>query len=150
MDKKNRNDLLPQDIVKFRTIEETFFKRCRHFGYEEIKSATIEPLYVFTATDALTPELLKKVYSFLDWGGYSGERVVLRPDCTISTIRYYLDNLSHRSQAKLSYVENHFLISDEGNDVSERWQLGLENIGDNSIASDIETLFIAIDTLRAA
>lgn len=150
MDKKNRNDLLPQDIVKFRTIEEEFFKRCRHFGYEEIKSSTIEPLYVFTASDALTPELLKKVYSFLDWGGYSGERVVLRPDCTISTIRYYLDNLSHKSQVKLSYVENHFLISDEGNDVSERWQLGIENIGDNSISSDIETLFIAIDTLKAA
>jgi histidyl-tRNA synthetase len=149
MDRKNKNDLLPRELVKFRTIEEAFFKRCRSFGYEEIKSATVEPLYIFTATDALTPELLKKVYSFLDWKGYSGERVVLRPDCTISTIRYYLDNLVHKEHAKLSYAENHFFVSDESDDVSERWQFGIENIGDESIASDIETLFIALDTVKA-
>jgi histidyl-tRNA synthetase len=148
---QNRNDLHPNDLKLFRLVEKAFLRLCRQFGYQEIKTATIEPLHIFTATDSLTPDLLKQVYSFLDWGGYSGERVVLRPDCTTATARYYL---AHRQQftkqAKLCYVENHFFVAQTGQDVTERWQLGVENIGDDSALADVETIFIALDTLKAS
>ncbi len=144
------NDLLPEDIIKFRKVETVFLARCRQFGYREIKTSTIEPLHIFTAAGALSPELLKKVYSFLDWGGWSRERVALRADSTISAARYYLDNLREDRHVKICYIENQFRRGDTGREVSERWQLGIENIGDDSPLSDVEVIFIAIDTLRAA
>ena len=145
-----RSDLLPQDIIKFRKMETAFLERCRQFGYQEIKTSTIEPLHIFMATGALAPELLRNVYSFLDWGGWSRERVALRADSTISAARYYLDNLKENSHVKVCYIENHFRRGDTGQDVSERWQLGMENIGDDSSLSDVEIIFIALDTLKAA
>jgi len=144
------NDLLPGDIVKFRAVEAAFLERCRQFGYREIKTSTIEPLHIFTAAGALSPALLKKVCSFLDWGGWSRERVALRADSTISAARYYLDNLTEEGHVKVCYIENQFRRGDTGQEVSERWQLGIENIGDDSPVSDVEVIFIAVDTLRAA
>jgi hypothetical protein len=37
--------------------------------------------------------MLSHVYSFLDWDGWSGGRVVLRPDGTIPAARLYIENL---------------------------------------------------------
>ena len=149
MKEKKRADLLPEEIIKFRKIEKSFIDRCRQFGYQEIKTSSIEPLYIFTATKALSPNVLKRVYSFLDWGGWSGERVVLRPDLTISTVRYYLDYLiKEKPQAKLCYIENYFLLDETGREVSEKWQFGLENIGEGSSSQDAEVIFIALDILK--
>lgn len=147
---KNRNDLLNEDVLKLRLVEKLFLQRCRQFGYQEIKTASIEPLHIFTATDAMALEVLKKVYSFIDWSGWGGERVVLRPDCTISAARYYLANLAERKQARLCYMENHFRLSDTGQDLSERWQFGIEHIGEGSSITDVEVIFIAADTLKAS
>jgi histidyl-tRNA synthetase len=149
MENKKKADILPGEILKFRKIEKAFIERCRQFGYQEIKTSSIEPLYIFTATNALSPDVLKRVYSFLDWGGWSGERVVLRPDLTISAVRYYLDYLQEQPHVKLCYIENYFLLDDTGREVSERWQFGVENIGDASPSSDAEAIFIALDTLKS-
>lgn len=147
---KNRNDLLHEDVLKLRFVEKLFLQRCRQFGYQEIKTATIEPLHIFTSTDAMAPDVLKKVYSFIDWSGWGGERVVLRPDCTVSVARYYLANFAERRQARLCYMENHFRLSDTGQDLSERWQFGIEHIGDGSPITDVEVIFIAVDTLKTS
>ena len=45
-----------------------------------------------------------RVYSFLDWDGWSGERVVLRPDSTIPTARLYVESLDGGRVAKLFYT----------------------------------------------
>jgi imidazoleglycerol-phosphate dehydratase len=54
--------------------------------------------------------MLGKVYSFLDWDGWSGERVVLRPDVTISVARLYLDSLNEWELVRLFYVTNMFAL----------------------------------------
>jgi len=149
--KTNRkpNDLTIQEVEYFRTIEKIFLKRCRQFGYKEIKTGTIQPLHIYTALGTLSPNRLKRMYSFLDWDGWSGERVVLKPDSSPSVVRFYADHLYHlQFKQKLCYVENHFEWSDTGENISERWQCGIENIGDNSITSDIETIYIAQDILE--
>jgi histidyl-tRNA synthetase len=151
MEEKKKADLSPEEIIKFRKIEKSFLDHCRQFGYQEIKTASIEPLHLFTATDALSSDELKRVYSFLDWGGWSGERVVLRPDLTISTVRYYLDNYQkEKPRVKLCYIENYFSLDETGREVSEKWQFGLENIGEGSSSADVEVIFIARDTLKDA
>jgi histidyl-tRNA synthetase len=149
--KKNRkpNDLTIQEVKYFRAIENVFMKRCHQFGYKEIKTGTIQPLHIYTALGTLSPNRLRRMYSFLDWDGWSGERVVLKPDSSPSVIRLYAEKLYDIQKIqKLFYVENHFEWSDTGENISERWQCGIENIGDLSVTSDIETIYMAQDILE--
>jgi histidyl-tRNA synthetase len=84
---KGMRDLLPAEMRAFRRVEDAFRAAASRWGYEEIRTPTIETYSLFTAAGALTPQMLSRVYSFLDWDGWSGERVVLRPDSTIPVAR---------------------------------------------------------------
>jgi len=91
---KGTRDLSPDEMARFRLIEAVFRDRCLRWGYQEVRTPTIEYLHLFTSAGTLTPSMLGKVYSFLDWDGWSGERVVLRPDGTIPIARLYIDTMS--------------------------------------------------------
>jgi histidyl-tRNA synthetase len=145
---KGMQDLLPRDMLRFRHIEDVFRSCCRDWGYQEVKTPTLEYLYLFTATGTLTPGMLGKVYSFLDWDGWSGERVVLRPDGTIPVARLYIDNLSGRESARLFYVTNIFAFEGTGRKNRERWQCGAEFFGGARLASDAEIILLAEDVVR--
>jgi len=145
---KGTRDLLPQEMTRFRQIEGVFRNMCLRWGYGEIRTPTIEYLHLFTATGTLTPGTLSKVYSFLDWDGWSGERVVLRPDGTIPVARLYIDNLSKEKLARLFYVTNIFAFEETGKENREKWQCGAELIGAGSTAADVELITIAIDAVR--
>src|SRR3972149_3988967 len=101
---KGTQDLSPEDMRRFRLIEGIFRESCLNWGYEEVRTPTLEYLHLFTSTGTLTTGQLSNVYSFLDWDGWSGERVVLRPDGTIPIARMYIDNLEEERLAKLCYV----------------------------------------------
>ncbi|MFZ7131882.1 MAG: ATP phosphoribosyltransferase regulatory subunit, partial [Eubacteriales bacterium] len=62
-------DLFPSEMEKFRLINEVFRDSCLKWGYEEVKTPTLENLHLFTSAGTLTPSMLGKVYSFLDWDG---------------------------------------------------------------------------------
>ena len=66
---KGARDLLPKDMQAFRFIEDAFSKSCLRWGYREVRTPTLEYLHLFTAAGTLTPSMLGKVYSFLDWDG---------------------------------------------------------------------------------
>lgn len=147
--KSSKNDLTAEEILRFRKLEHTFLSRCRHFGYEEIRTSTIEPLYIFTALGGLSDAKLRRMYSFIDWDGWSGERVAIRPDSTTCVARFYGDHLyTENPRQKLCYVENHFEWADSWDELSERWQCGVENIGYSTPESDIEVIYMAYDILR--
>jgi histidyl-tRNA synthetase len=145
---KGMQDLLPEDMLRFRRIEDTFRTCCRNWGYQEVRTPTLEYLYLFTATGTLTPGMLSKVYSFLDWDGWSGERVVLRPDGTIPVARLYIDNLSGQESARLFYVTNIFAFEGTGKKNRERWQCGAEFFGGAKFAPDVEIILLAEDVIR--
>ncbi|MFC2050242.1 ATP phosphoribosyltransferase regulatory subunit [Chloroflexota bacterium] len=145
---KGARDLLPKDTEVFRYIEDIFRRSCLSWGYQEVRTPTLEYLYLFTAAGTLTPNMLSKVYSFLDWDGWSGERVVLRPDGTIPVARLYIENLSQQEIARLFYVTNVFAFEDTGKENRERWQYGVELIGSDKPASDVELILLAIEILR--
>ncbi len=157
--KPSRNDLTSGECQRFRKLESAFLSRCRHFGYNEIKTSTIQPLHIFTALGAFGDKKIKRIYSFMDWNGWSGERVALKPDSTTSVVRFYGeahgDALAKKQPAdKFCYVENHFEWADsadtdsETDKISERWQCGIENIGDGRPTADIEVIYAACDILR--
>ncbi len=141
-------DLSPEEMSKFRLIETAFRDSCLSWGYREVRTPTLEYLYLFTATGTLTPGKLNRVYSFLDWDGWSGERVVLRPDGTIPVARLYIDSMAEQGLAKLFYVTNVFAFEETGQKSRERWQGGAELIGVNSAIADIEPLALALDILQ--
>jgi histidyl-tRNA synthetase len=145
---KGTRDLSPTDMVSFRLIESAFRECCLKWGYQEVRTPTLEYLHLFTATGTLTPSMLAKVYSFLDWDGWSGERVVLRPDGTIPISRLYIDSLAKEKLAKLFYVANIFMFEATGKKSREKWQCGAELIGARPPLADIELVMLALEVLR--
>jgi histidyl-tRNA synthetase len=145
---KGTYDLLPPDMERFRTIEKEFTKTCLSWRYSEIKTPTLEYLYLFTSAGTLTPAKLNRVYSFLDWDGWSGERVALRPDGTIPVARLYIENMSTEKIARLFYITNVFSFDSTGKENRERWQCGIEHLGSNKPLSDVETILVAKETLN--
>ncbi|MFC1918444.1 ATP phosphoribosyltransferase regulatory subunit [Chloroflexota bacterium] len=144
---KGTQDLSPGEMRKFRLIEGVFRDCCLKWGYDEVKTPTLEYLHLFTSTGTLTPGRLGKVYSFLDWDGWSGERVVLRPDGTIPIARLYIDTMEG-SLAKLFYVTNVFIFEGTGKETREKWQCGAELIGAGSNISDVELVILALEVLK--
>ena len=145
---KGCRDLLAGDMAKFRQIEDVFRVYCSHWGYQEIRTPTLEYLHLFTSAGTLTPERLNRVYSFLDWDGWSGERVVLRPDGTIPTARLYVDNLGQQKLARLCYVENIFSFEEKEEQSRERWQCGAELIGSSQPLADAELIMLGWKVLQ--
>ena len=153
MSKKNQKckgarDLLPEEMAVFRHIESIFTQSCLKWGYKEVRTPTLEYLHLFTSAGTLSTSMINRVYSFLDWDGWSGERVVLRPDGTIPVTRLYLENLSSSKIAKLFYVTNVFLFESTGKENRERWQCGVEYLGNDKPASDLETIILATEVLK--
>jgi histidyl-tRNA synthetase len=145
---KGMRDLFPHEMEKFRIITDIFRDSCKKWGYEEVKTPTLESLYLFTSAGTLTPGMLSKVYSFLDWDGWSGERVVLRPEATIPVARLYAESLSDRELAKLFYIVNTFIFEETGKKDREKWQLGAELIGMGSPLADVELIMLAMEVLN--
>jgi len=145
---KGTRDLSPQEMAGFRLIEGAFRDCCLKWGYKEVRTPTLEYLHLFTSTGTLTPSRLGKVYSFLDWDGWSGERVVLRPDGTIPVARLYIDTMEDEELAKLFYVANIFIFEETGNKTRERWQCGAELIGVGSPLADVELVMLALEVLK--
>jgi len=141
-------DLLPEEMARFRLVEglcrDCFIK----WGYREVRTPTIEYLHLFTSAGTLTPSMLGKVYSFLDWDGWSGERVVLRPDGTIPVARLYTECLHGQGLARLFYAANIFRFEEDAGKTRERWQCGAELIGAGSSAADVELIALSLETLH--
>ena len=140
-------DMLPADMERFRSIESAFRTASLGWGYREVRTPTIERLHLFTAAGTLSPQMLERVYSFLDWDGWSGERVVLRPDSTIPVARLYVEKLRDARIAKLFYIQSVLRFA-EGEDSREDWQCGAELIGDTYPLGDIELILISCEVLQ--
>lgn len=144
---RGMRDLLPDEMARFRRIEQIFRDVCRSWGYAEIRTPTLEHLYLFTSFGTLSPHLLGRVYSFLDWDGWTGERVVLRPDATIPVARLFREQLV-QVPAKLAYVTNIFRFA-QGDEPREAWQCGAELIGQSWPHGDLEQIAMARHTVEA-
>jgi histidyl-tRNA synthetase len=146
---KGMRDLLPDEMERLRAVESAFAAACRAWGYREIRTPLIEPLHLFTAAGTLSPHTLDGVYSFLDWDGWSGERVVLRPDSTIPAARLYAEHLAAGEIAKLFYTQTVYRFAGDDSDREEE-QCGVELIGATGSHGDVELIQLALATLAEA
>jgi len=144
---RGTSDLTPYEMEKFRHVEAQFINCCTGWGYQEIRTPTLEYLQLFTSAGTLSPDMLGRIYSFLDWDGWSGERVVLRPDGTIPAARFYVENFGNIPLARLFYIENMFAFEGTGTESRERWQCGAELIGVSRPEGDVELISMALDAV---
>jgi len=143
---KGMRDLSPADMKVFRYVQGVYRDSFIKWGYREVMTPTIEYLHLFTSAGTLTPGMLGKVYSFLDWDGWSGERIVLRPEGTIPVARMYSDKM--HGLARLYYTANVFRFEQNENDNREVWQCGAEIIGAGSAIADAELIVLSLDILK--
>lgn len=145
-------DLGPSAMATFRAVERVFLDVAKRAGYLEIRTPTVEPLHLYTSSGALSPQLLDRVYSFLDWDGWSGERVVLRPDATVAAARWFVEQASEgalpEATARLAYVQPVYRFEPEGID-REIWQCGVESFGVAPPEGDTELIRLALRLLQA-
>jgi len=144
---RGMRDLLPADMARFRRVEAAFRDVCLAWGYREVRTPTIEHLHLFTAAGTLSPHMLGRVYSFLDWDGWSGERVVLRPEATIGAARLFVEHMRGEKLAKLFYVQNVFRFA-AGDEPRESWQCGVELLGDTQPRGDVELVLLGRQVLE--
>ena len=144
---RGMRDLLPADMARFRRVEAAFRDACLAWGYGEVRTPTIEHLHLFTAAGTLSPHMLGRVYSFLDWDGWSGERVVLRPDATIGAARLFVEHMRSQRLAKLFYIQNVFRFA-AADEPREGWQCGAELLGDTQPRGDIELVLLGWQVLE--
>ncbi|MBN1882475.1 MAG: ATP phosphoribosyltransferase regulatory subunit [Deltaproteobacteria bacterium] len=147
-DTRRGADLLPTDMLRFRYTERVFREEAIRWGYQEVRTPTIEPLSLFTAAGTLDPGMLEDLYSFLDWDGWSGERVVLRPDGTIPIGRLFIERLAGHERARLFHISNTFAYDEDG--TSEHWQCGAEYLdaaGGDRAHADTEVASMALSVL---
>ena len=137
-------ELDPEAMRRFRRVERQFLDVTSERGFAEIRTPTIEPLHLYTTAGALSPQLLDRAYSFLDWDGWSGERVVLRPDATVPAARWF--GSSGLTEARVSYVEPVYRF-EPGDADRELWQCGVELFGPAATEGDPVLLRVALDLL---
>ena len=140
---RGMTDLLPEDMRSFRYIEDIFREISGNWGYEEVRTPSVENYNVFTSAGALTPESLMRAYTFLDWDGWSGERVMLRYDSTISVVRA-ATLAALELPARLFYVQSAFRFN-ESEDQGEEWQCGLEYLDALPGSGELEVITLAAD-----
>lgn len=140
-------DLGPAAMRHFRSVEGRFLDVTARAGYEEIRTPTVEPLHLFTGAGTLSPQMLDRVYSFLDWDGWSGERVVLRPDSTLPAARWHEEQASEGT-SRLCYVQPVYRFAPGGGQ-REQWQCGAELFGLAAPEGDAELLRLALGLLDA-
>lgn len=144
-------DILPPEGRRRGMIEETIKEVFRAYGYEEIRTPLLEETEVFARSIGAETDIVEKeMYSFLDRGG---KNVALRPECTASVIRSFVENGWDKAgdSRKFFYCGPMFRGErPQKGRLRQFHQAGVELIGSREPYADTELLISAVTVLRAA
>ncbi|KTD41376.1 histidine--tRNA ligase [Legionella parisiensis] len=100
---RGMNDILPEAMVFWRSIEQIFVSVLSSYGYQEIRFPLIESTQLFKRTIGEVTDIVEKeMYTFND---LNGDSITLRPEGTAGCVRACLQNgLLHNQQQKLWYM----------------------------------------------
>lgn len=142
---KGVRDILPQEAVWRRELEDRINKVFAGYGYKEVVPPTIEHLEVFSKGS----ELDEKMYKFVD---REGEILALRADMTTPIARIVCRRLpEEQTPVRRCYFGNLFRYDDpQAGRQREFYQAGVEMIGDDSPEADAEVISVAYHSLKTA
>ncbi|MCC6443148.1 MAG: histidine--tRNA ligase [Armatimonadetes bacterium] len=146
---RGTHDILPEEVGRWRHVEDTFRRLCALYGYEEIRTPIIEPTELFRRSVGEHTDLVsKEMYTFSDPGQ---ESLTLRAEGTAPTVRAYLQAGLHAVQpvAKLFYIGPIFRFErPQSGRYRQHHQVGAEAIGSADPAVDAEAITLGAHFLH--
>lgn len=147
---RGMRDILPEDAVYYRRVEEVLWETAYRHGFAEIRTPLVEPTELFTRTVGESSDIVhKEMYSFTD---RSDHAVSLRPEGTAGVARAYLEHgFGSRPQpVKLAYLGNMYRYErPQAGRFREHEQFGLEVFGAADPAIDAEVILATWQAYQA-
>jgi ATP phosphoribosyltransferase regulatory subunit len=142
---KGTRDYLPEEVERYRYIEDELREIFRLWGYQEVRSPTIE--FVEALSTGVGPGLVDAMFKFQD---FDGKILALRAEMTAPVARIVTTRMMALPEpARLFYVSNVFRYSQSYVERRrEFWQAGVELMGCNTPEADGEILSLLISSLR--
>ena len=146
---KGMNDVLPEEISRWRRIEEAFWRIVQRHGYGEVRTPVVEPTALFVRSIGEATDIVEKeMYTFTDKGDHS---LTLRPEGTASAARAYIQ---HSMQArepvtKWAYLGPMFRRERPARGrYRQFWQAGVELYGDPGPFVDAEMIHMLVTLVK--
>ncbi len=146
---RGTHDILPQEMLRHRHVEERLRDIASVYGYGEISTPIFESTEVFSRTLGDTSDVVtKEMYTFEDKGGGS---ITLRPENTAGVARAFISNgLTQSLPAKFFYRGPMFRYERPQKGRQRQFhQVGIELIGVSKPLADIEVIALADQFLDA-
>lgn len=141
---KGTQDILPENVEKWKQMELTARDIFENYGYQEIRVPTFEYTELFERGVGDTTDVVQKeMYTFMDKGGRS---ITLRPEGTAGVVRAFIENgLSSKIlPLKVYYTMPMFRYENvQKGRFREFHQIGTEIIGSSSYLADLEMIQMA-------
>jgi histidyl-tRNA synthetase len=141
---RGTHDILPEEVGRWRRIEETFRGIARRFNYREIRFPILEHTELFARGIGEATEVVQKeMYTFSDRKGRS---LTLRPEGTASVVRAYLEHGLQTTEPfqKLYYLGPMFRYEKPQKGRQRQFhQYGVEAIGSLDPTLDVEVIDLA-------
>ncbi|MGZ3775329.1 MAG: histidine--tRNA ligase [Pseudobdellovibrionaceae bacterium] len=145
---RGTRDLLPEENVLFRFVEESAHQKALLYGYGEIETPIFEFSEVFHRTMGETSDVVtKETYDFVDRGG---DQLTLRPEGTAGVARAFIsEGMMQNLPLKFYYSGPMFRYErPQKGRYRQFYQLGVECLGYESPLADVETIALAWDLLQ--
>lgn len=147
---RGTRDILPDDVARWRRIEETFRDVARRYNYREIRFPILEQTELFTRGIGETTDVVgKEMYTFPDRKGRS---LTLRPEGTASAARAYLNHGFHIRDPfqKWFYLGPMFRYEKPQKGRFRQFhQYGVEALGSLDPSLDVEVISLAWALMNA-
>jgi len=144
-------DVLPEDAPSWRYLDWCIRETMRRFDYKEIQFPTFEETALFTRSIGKATDIVEKqMYTFTDAGKRS---MTLTPEGTASVVRAYIEHAMARKTpyAKLFYIARMYRQeAPQAGRFRQHTQFGVEAIGSESAAQDVEVIQVLVETLKLA
>ena len=144
---KGTYDILPPESKKWNIAISILQSLSEQFGYEEIKTPTIENIDLFKQNIGYETDVSKEMFS---WEDPSGNQLVLKPEMTAPVVRAYIESGFFRSKplCKLFYIDALFRREKPQKGRQRQFhQFGIEALGSLEVEQDVEVILLATKIL---
>ncbi|MDW8011956.1 MAG: histidine--tRNA ligase [Bacteroidota bacterium] len=146
---RGMHDVLPEELPRWRRVEEVCRTVSARFGYEEIRTPIVEYAALYSRSVGDSSDIVvKEMYTFTDRGG---DLLALRPELTAGVVRAFLQHrlFQRRSLWRLWYYGPAFRYERPQKGRYRLFhQYGAECFGSPYPESDIEVILLAAAILR--
>jgi len=144
---RGTRDILSDDILRHRRVEETAHAVASRYGYTEISTPIFEFTEVFARTLGDTSDIVtKEMYTFEDKGG---DRITLRPEGTAGVARAFIsEGLAQNLPLKFFYRGPMFRYErPQKGRLRQFHQIGVELLGVTRALADVEVIALGAHIL---